>query len=207
MKNLYPTFLFALLAAVLLSGVGKCFGQDSIGGEKILVIQRQTLKPWHKDSTRFYFKKGNRICLTKYNKKIVIGRLECLSDSSIVVGKKEIILKDIKRINRYNGVNLSIIGPSLGLYGFELFELLLEVRDNHGDDEYSGDTRGIGIASVGAVTIVLGACTTIVGLIEVASTKYYKMGDKWKLVVRPMKIKKRKMHIPNSLPLKKERVN
>jgi hypothetical protein len=188
MKKLPAALLFAIIAIVLLLGAGKCFGQDSAGYEKILVIQRQTLKPWHKDSTRFYFKKGNRLCLTKYNKKVVIGRLESLNDSSIVVGKKEIILKEIKRINRYNGVNLSIIGPSLSLYGFELFELLLKVRDDYNDDYVPpGETRTIGIASVGAVIIFLGACTTIVGLIEVASTKYFKMGDKWKLVVKSKK--------------------
>jgi hypothetical protein len=181
MKKIPTTLLFPIIAFFLFLGTGKCFGQDSIQYENIIIVQRISSAAGQKDTLQRFFTKGNRVKVTGSNHNVATGKIQKINDSSILVKDKEFKIKDITRIHLYRGTEPAIAGSSLALVGgaMMIYSHYNQLNQNNNNQEsYLGWWDIVGLCSV-----VVGGGTTLFGLIEIASTKYYRIGTEWKLRV------------------------
>jgi hypothetical protein len=173
--------LFAILATVLLAGIGSCFAQDSTFQKKYLMIDKI------KRSGKSHiipdgFRIGHKVEVSDTAEHSEKGRIKIITDSSIFLNDKEIMLKQIASIKKIRGRTLSAIAGSLAGAGFVLtltFGILTNAaHDTYSNHAYEGEFFG---ALFG--TMVAGA-GSLVGGIQMGSARRYFIGSKWKFVVK-----------------------
>ncbi len=193
------TLLLCLLLAAVVSG---CFAQDSIGGEKVLVVERTKLLYGQKTPTQSFFLKGNRVKVVSTNDDVTeIGRIKEISDSTITIKGKQIKVSKITRINKYRGVEPTILGGSI--IGGGIITLLILDAYHKSNNDYNSESSGTGSIVITVLVTIFGGCTTLFGLIEMGATKHYCTNDHWKLYVKPASsVINKSNHPPNPFQTK-----
>jgi hypothetical protein len=163
-----------------LSGAGRCFGQDSLKKVKILILENPVSNHINNYPNQVVFKKGNRVTLVcEKCDDLVRGRIKLIEDSSIMVKNKRIKLGEIIRINRYRGIEPIIIGLTMLVVGggVELYFINFNNRQEH----YGGEELGIEKTIWPLFSVILGVGTTLFGVIEAGTVKFYEIKDGWKI--------------------------
>jgi hypothetical protein len=184
-KKLTSTLLLIVFAIVFLSGTWTCLGQNDIEYFNVLTLQKIKLKPHQVDSTKTEFIRLTRIRIIKTDSSIIIGRISRTTDSSVILNNgKEILIKDIWVIGRYFGPETALIGAGSLITGLGLVYFYKGYNNNHHPDEYSYTFDYKGALAVGVILTVDGFITTIIGIVGLAATRHFEIGDKWRLVVK-----------------------
>jgi hypothetical protein len=178
--------------------------QDSIGIQNILLVEKTakhlqpdtlpggTIKAVHQR----YFKKGDRVAVIKYDvKKMQTGKIKSITDSSIFLKGEEINITNIKRISPYRGVEISLAGAStagLGITLFGLFGAFYTPKYDEDGDEYT--KYGLFNRQIVSLLVTFAGCmVSVVGIIQVATVKHYRMDKGYTLWVGT---KKKKSSVP-----------
>jgi hypothetical protein len=154
----------------------RCFGQDSIASEIVLVVKKAVLKKGQIDSIDAIYQIGQRrIAVEDSNYNVARGRIQAISDSSVTLKGKTFKLKEIVRISRYNGTENMVTGSSLlviglGIIGIDRF--VNSHKQGYGDNLYQ---------LTGTVISIFGGIFALTGIFEKLTIKYYQIGEKWQL--------------------------
>jgi len=129
------------------------------------------------------FKPGQKVSIVEFNNdKLEKGKIECISDSAIMLKGSLIKIKNIKKISKYKGVVLA----KVGIASFVFFASTSYISNNlyldNEDDNSDGEVPAVPIISAFFATVSLIA--EIPAIIEVATTKHYKMDKGWRLTVK-----------------------
>jgi hypothetical protein len=179
-----------LLAMLMLSVSFDSFSQDSLSRKYILIVEKRVAGPGSLNSSdtsgkavsAHIFNEGCRVAVRTTDNKYIVGRIRSISDSSIVIKEHTIKISQIRMICVYRGIETSIAGFSILSGGFLVGGLIQCFSE---EDEY-GYKRGWEGTVVSIMTgIVVGSCTTLVGIIEMAATRHYSMKKKYYLDVQP----------------------
>jgi hypothetical protein len=180
MKKFPTTLFFAIIATVLLSGEGKCFGQHSTKIKNVLVIESTLENQWMPIQPAV-FKTGKKVKVVRVeNNEKITGRIQYISDSSIFLKGMEIKLYDIAIINKCRGRILTTVGGSTFVVGAGLFAYFYS-HSFTDKDYYSSQTASL---AIGCVEMVVGIAT-LIGMIQFASAKHYYMDQNWRFIVKP----------------------
>jgi hypothetical protein len=185
--NIFYAVLFFFMIVQMQTNL---FAQDSIKKKNMLVVERKDNKQRHillKNGTfadvppRIFFE-GKKVVIKTYdNNRMVQGKIESISDSSITIRKSQIKISQIKSISSYRGIEPIMLGVSMLAAGISFGQYFADYPDN----EY-GNSTGVGGMMVSVMVAFLGGCTTLFGIVEIATIKYYRMDKNYKLIVKPV---------------------
>jgi hypothetical protein len=171
----YAVLIFIMIAQMHTN----LYAQDSIKKKNMLVVERKDNKQRHillKNGTfadvppRIFFE-GRKVIIKTYdNNRIVQGKIETISDSSITIKKSQIKISQIKSISSYRGIEPTVLGISMAAAGITVAQ-------------FSEEMGGL---MVSVMVALLGGVTTLFGIVEIATIKYYRMDKNYKLIVKPL---------------------
>ncbi|MGD0711395.1 MAG: hypothetical protein ABR968_09460 [Bacteroidales bacterium] len=153
-------------------------------GNKLIVKQTKLRKNQDKPNS-ITFIEGDRIVIKRYNNNIIIcGKIESISDSSVLVKGNKININEIQRISkRRNGTLLATGLSSVAfLSGIAYVSSATWQPKYDGHEDLINDDTGYLLAILG-VAFVDFIITVPAGIIQIATTKYFKMSDGWKLYI------------------------
>jgi hypothetical protein len=170
------------------------FSQDSIITKKILLLQKTSIENGHERLVQKKFRVSSRVAILRYsNDTVMHGRIKIISDSSIVLNGKTILLKDIKRINASRGPSIFIIGASIPILTLGITSAIYERNKkndltNNGDEFLNLDGIGYAVAVLGSIEI--GAIVELVGIIDAAVPIHCRTDKGFVIKVKTVKKKK-----------------
>jgi hypothetical protein len=189
-QKLTTTIFLAILATLLLSGSGKCYGQDTTAqktisfplNRNILIVESTQTKAWSPPRPGLFRVRYKVKVVSGDSSNIDKGHIQYICDSSIFINGKEIKLSDIHSIKKVRGEVLSIGGGSLTAIGLA-FSVIYGSKawaiDTYSDHSYEGAFLGSVIGTMAAGII------TLVGVIKMASAHNYYMDEGWRFDVKP----------------------
>jgi hypothetical protein len=169
--------------------VGKCYGQDSIKYENILMVQQILPDSGKTEVMVRYIKRKMRIKVFCLNDQKYKGRIEAIDDSGVIIKGMLIKPGEIKSVNRirgrairYTGVSLLGTGALIMMIS-QLYYSQPKVQSHN--QYYMGGEANWGVPAIGIMLV--GAITTIVGAIDQISVKHYDVGWKFSIAKKALK--------------------
>jgi hypothetical protein len=173
--------LFAMLA-VFCSYAGH--SQDKDTTEKVLLVERNSLKAGQSKPTQQEFHCGKRIALSRYsNDTVLSGKIAAIKDSSVIVNEQSIPLTDIKTIKARRAT--AVIRTGAVTFSLSALLTLLGVSVAESSIHKSGNINPwlfVGSATAGVVALTV----LIVGLIDRATATCYHMDRDFKISVKTL---------------------
>lgn len=165
--------IILLICVILITVLS--FGQDSLktkknihGYKKILVVEEKKGDSRGKVSHRIFNIGDNVVCETSSTQKPLRGAIKALTDTSVVINKKTVLLNDIKSFKRQKGeVLFIVVGAALAVSGTVYF--------------LSSDSYVINMLWV--IPVAIGGISFIGGLISMSTIPKYVMDKGWKIYV------------------------
>jgi hypothetical protein len=165
-----------------------CFSQDSAKYEKILLVERTILKKGQTKPTQKLFHVGKKIVIKRYSNDIVLrGKIESISDTSIIMKRQAIPLTDIKTIYANRGIVTIKVGAVAStvtawvtLAGLVIAETSI---NNVGYQNLLFFICGVA-ADIFTIPIL------IIGIIDHVTAKHYHLDRDFKIMVKTTNKKK-----------------
>lgn len=187
-KQKYHLIYFFLNVIGVFLSLG-CTGQDSLRNEKYLIIESTKFIGWQSQPIRKILTAGISVAIKKYNNDTIIrGKIDYLTDSSLVINKHSINLNKIEKIKiiAKKGMKMTTIGAttlflSCGMMAFGN-EFYPDIRNEEDEDinRYPRSYYMMGFACMGCS----GGLLALTGIANMATNPYYKMDKNWKLYVK-----------------------
>jgi len=150
-----------------------CFSQITTKPYKMLFVEKNTKAKWQATPFHTFFIVGDRIKIERFsNDTVLSGKINFINDSSLVLKKDIILVKDIKEINFVRG-GTAIVGAAI-LVSSVALTLSNKIFFEQG------------IIPFGAGLVTFG-----VGIIRLLLTKHYRMDKKFTITIKPTDIKDR----------------
>ena len=151
--------------------------QDSLRKSKRLIIEQIKLPKGNKQLKYIFLDQGQKIKITYKNDSVVRGKIEFVNDSSVIIKNRSIKINEINSITKGVGGRLLIVGVS----STALFAILAAVTANqpYNDNSMFGSPVYLFLPLAFYDLLIM----VPIGIIELASTKHYRMNDNWKIVI------------------------
>jgi hypothetical protein len=182
MKKYNIPFWGGLLIILILpvSFIKKSNAQDSCTKEKCIFIEPiKQLKTDDSQSIQF-FRTGRKVVIKQgKNVPAIRGKIKDITDSSLTINGKKIILSKITSISAFRGFEPILLGLSFMAAGPAIF-LISDAAQSNSENSYNYSGLGLGFGA-----ILFGIGTTLFGIVETIIIKHYKMDD-YILSVKPI---------------------
>lgn len=172
-----------LFAVLILNFPFDSFSQDSVKTEKILLVERKTLKNWQTKPTQRIFHTGKKVAIKRYsNDSLLRGHIESIMDSSIIIKGETVPLKDIRRISVIRGETISWVGAAASALSLGVFAGGYIVIN-------SVEYRGLGAIVFGVLGSFCAVPVLIFGIIDRVTAKHYHLDKDFVIMVKTVEYK------------------
>jgi hypothetical protein len=157
-----------------------CLSQDTTTTQKILLLEKTTLKSGQTKPSQKIFYINNKIVVRRYsNTKVLRGRIDSINDSTIIVKGKSIDIKDIKIINKNKGEAIIRVGEVATIISIGM--PIIGYIEFNNNSKMDGFTYGVISAMV---TILITVPVLVIGFIDRVTEKHYHLDKNYKLIVK-----------------------